>query len=101
MTLNQEVLSAALEGLRARRARLDEQIAEVRRALGVHGGGRPPAATALDDWEAPAAGIRPARKRRKLSLAARKRIAEAQRKRWAAIHAAKAAKGKKKAKAAA
>jgi hypothetical protein len=70
--LDNEILAAAIEGLEAQKKRIDAQIAEVRQLL--HGGGAEPAATP----EAP-------RKRRTMSAAGRKRVAEAQRKRWAAI----------------
>ncbi len=70
--IDPKVLEAALVGLELRRERLDEQIAEVRRLIAGKG---PRKAVA-----APAA---PARKRGRLSAAARERIAAAQRKRWA------------------
>ncbi len=73
-TLPAEILTAALEGLEAQRDRIRTQIAEVRRRLG----GSP--AAAPSGPEAPAQ-----RTRRKMSPAARKRIAEAQRKRWEAF----------------
>lgn len=64
------LLSAALEGLEIQRRRIEEQIAQVRAMLG---GRRPKAA---------AAGAKPSGKRL-LSPEARKRIAMAQKKRWA------------------
>ncbi len=74
LSLNDELLlSAALEGLEVQRQRIEEQIQEVRGRLGSTAGstraGRP-------------AALRP-RKKRVLSAAARKRISQAQRKRWA------------------
>lgn len=76
-TLNRSVLQAALEGFEAQRARLDQEIRAVRKLMGV----RAPAAAA-----APAETVKPARrKRRRLSAEARKRIGEAQRRRWAAF----------------
>ena len=84
--LNREVLTAALEGLEAQRRRIEEQLQQVRSALGMGGvrRGRPPKSTAQsNDGEAPAAS-RPARKRRRLSPEARARISAAQKKRWAA-----------------
>ena len=76
-------LTAALEGLEAQRRRIDEQIEQVRAILG----GRKARATA------PAVGAigRPARRRR-LSAAARKRIAMAQKRRWAEYRKKAAAK---------
>jgi len=70
--LDNEILAAAIEGFEAQKKRLDAQIAEIRQLL--HGGSAGPAATQ-----------EPARKRRTMSAAGRKRVAEAQRKRWAAI----------------
>lgn len=67
-------LTAALEGLEAQRSRIDEQIEQVRAMLG----GRKARAVA----PAAVASGRPARRRR-LSAAARKRIALAQKRRWA------------------
>jgi hypothetical protein len=64
------LLTAALEGLELQRKRIEEQIQQVRAALGGRklrlGGG----------------AARPAR-RRQLSPEARKRIANAQKRRWA------------------
>jgi hypothetical protein len=70
------LLNAALEGLELQRQRLDDQIRQVRGMLGTRRG-RPPASAAHNGAEAP-------RPRRTLSLAARKRIAQAQKRRWAA-----------------
>jgi hypothetical protein len=63
--LSQGIIDAAIEGFESQKRRIDEQIAELR-ALG---NGHAPA-------EAP--------KKRGMSVAGRKAIAEAQRKRWAA-----------------
>jgi hypothetical protein len=79
MPLSNEIKEAALVGLRHRRDELGAQIAELEREL-------------RGDQESEPAP----RKRRRMSAAGRKRIAEAQRKRWAALHAeqrAAAAKG--------
>jgi hypothetical protein len=70
--LTNEILAAAIEGFQAQKQRLDAQIAELRQLL--TGGSAVPAATLV-----------PVRKRRKVSAAARQRIAEAQRKRWASV----------------
>lgn len=72
----QSLLTAALEGLEIQKVRLDEQIREVRSMMG-HGTGRRGRRTASE------AADKPARKKRTLSAAARKRIATAQKARWA------------------
>ena len=66
------LLSAALEGLEMQRRRVEEQIAQVRAALG----GRK---LRSSSGEVPARPV----KRRELSPEARKRIANAQKRRWA------------------
>ena len=69
--LNPEIIAAAIEGFENQRNRLDAQIGELRAMLD---GGRTKSAAAEP----------PKRKRRRISAARRKRIAEAQRERWAA-----------------
>ena len=69
--LTPELIAAAIEGFEAQKTRIDGTISELRSLLP---GGRPEAAAMLEA---------PKRKRRKMSAAARKRIGEAQRKRWA------------------
>ena len=69
--LTPEIINAAVEGFEQQKLRIDAQIAELRAML--HGG---PTATA-------ATPEGPKGKRRKMSAAARKRIGDAQRKRWA------------------
>ena len=69
--LTPDLIAAAVEGYESQKARIDQRIAELRALLP---GGR---------TEAPATPETPKLKRRKLSAAARARIAEAQRKRWA------------------
>jgi hypothetical protein len=66
------LLAAALEGLELQKRRLDDQIAEVRSLLGKGTGrrGRPPGS-----------GVK--RGPGRMSVAARKRIAAAQKRRWA------------------
>ena len=76
---SREVLEAALQGLEAQREKLDQQIAQVR---GLIGGRRGRPATARVDQ---ASGTPVARKKRVLTAEARKRIAAAQKKRWAAF----------------
>ena len=80
--LNQSILQAAVEGLEAKRAKLDEHIASVRAMLGNRG--PRPQAQAATAQQTPQP-----RNHRRMSAAARKRIGEAQRKRWAAVRAAK------------
>jgi len=72
--VNDEIITAAIEGFEAQKQRIDAQIAELRQMLG--GGVTEPAI------------IPETRKRgrRKMSAAARKKISEAQRKRWAESH---------------
>jgi hypothetical protein len=77
---NREILEAALHGLELQREKLEEQIAQVRSMLGRRVG-RPPKPA-----HAAAEGRRgSSRPRRQLSEEARKRIAAAQKKRWAAF----------------
>ena len=78
-----ELLNAALEGLEIQKTRIEEQITHVRSMLGIKKRGRPPKYAAAQ--ESP----KPPRKRRKMSAAARKRIGDATRKRWAALRKAK------------
>lgn len=77
---NREILQAALQGLEAQRQKLDEQIAQVRAMMGQRVG-RPPKTDQGSKASSPAAGE--SKKRRTLSPEARKRIAAAQKKRWA------------------
>src|SRR5512146_3285655 len=78
-TLTTEIITAAIEGFEAQKARIDEQIAELRGILsGVSTGSNP--ATAPSE-----------RRRRRISVAGKARIAEAQRKRWAALKGRSAA----------
>ena len=82
MELSHDLLRAALLGLEAAKTRIEEQIEGVRASLGIRKRGRPKkSASLLDDP--------PKRKRRKMSAAARKRIGDATRKRWAALRKAK------------
>jgi len=69
--LTPEVITAAIEGFEAQTQRIDEQISELRAML---------------NGAQPKAAVEPQKvTRRKMSAAGRKRIAETQRKRWAAI----------------
>ena len=79
---NHEILEAALQGLEAQRQKLDEQIAQVRSMMGRRAG-RPPKNPHLQNGIAAAGRAGGGGKRRNLSAEARKRIAAAQKKRWA------------------
>lgn len=83
-TPSREILEAALQGLELQRQKLDEQIAQVRSLLGRRVG-RPPKEGAV----AAVAAVRKVVKR-VLSPEARKRIAAAQKRRWAAFRKNKA-----------
>lgn len=76
LTIENNILQAALEGLEAQKARIDEQIRTVRAALGGKSASAKPAAEASSGGSA-------SRGKRELSAAARARIAAAQKKRWA------------------
>lgn len=81
---DKEILEAALQGLEAQRAKLDEQIAHVQSLIGRRAGRPPKSESAVSETASkrtPAQG----RKKRVLSPEARKRIAAAQKKRWAAF----------------
>jgi hypothetical protein len=76
--IDHDILAAAIDGFEDRKKRIDEQIAEIRQLL-------------TGDRAKPAAKREAGRQRRKVSAAGRKRMAEAQRKRWAAKKQASAA----------
>ena len=76
------LLEAALEGLTLQKRRIDDQIAEIRAILGRRGPGRP-AKRAGETGETKGPAATKKRRRRRLSETARKRIAAAQKKRWA------------------
>jgi len=71
------ILNAALENLTSKRQQIDEQIAEVRRLLGGSTNGASPTAE-------------PTPRKRTISAAGRRAIAEAQKRRWAAKKATSA-----------
>jgi hypothetical protein len=73
--LTTQILNAALENLTSRRHQIDEQIAEVRRILG-------------SSSEGASASAEPATRKRTMSAAGRRAIAQAQRRRWAEKKAA-------------
>ena len=82
---NREILQAALQGLEAQRQKLDEQIAQVKAMMGQRVGRPPKSVQAVA--ERATANV-DGRKRRTLSSEARKRIAAAQKKRWATFRKA-------------
>jgi hypothetical protein len=83
-TPNREILEAALQGLEAQRQRLEEQISQVRGMMGQRAAARPAKGSAAESSSQTAsASSSRERKRRVLSPEARKRIAAAQKKRWA------------------
>ena len=73
--LTEEIVSAAIDGLEEKRRRLDEQIGELRTML--PGFRRNSGSTATSEVTPP--------KRKKFSAASRKKMAEAQKARWAKI----------------
>jgi hypothetical protein len=76
---NREILAAALQGLEAQRDKLEEQISQVRSLMGGRRGR--PVHASVDH----STGEQTGRKKRVLSAGARKRIAAAQKRRWAAF----------------
>jgi hypothetical protein len=83
---SREILEAALHGLEIQRQKLDEQIAQVRGMIGSRGG----RASRLTQGGSEGASKPTSRRRRTLSAEARKRIAAAQKKRWAAFRKSQA-----------
>jgi hypothetical protein len=83
---NAEILQAALQGLEVQRQKIEEQISHVRSIMGKRVG-RPPKKGGGGGTAAKtsAASSGTTRKKRVLSAEARKRIAAAQKKRWAAF----------------
>ncbi len=83
---NHEILEAALQGLEAQKSKLDDQISQVRSMLGRRAGRPAKVAESSSEGESPMpAAVKGTRKKRVLSSEARKRIAVAQKKRWAAF----------------
>jgi hypothetical protein len=80
---DQSLLAAALEGLQLQKQRIEDQIQQVRLLLGRNAGkrGRPPGSA--NNKTGPG----------RLSVAARKRIAAAQKRRWAEYRKSSAGKG--------
>jgi hypothetical protein len=83
-----DTLQAALIGYQQQLSVIVQRIAEVRARLG----GRYSAAFTAPEQDGPA----PARKKRTMSEAAKRRIAAGQKKRWAAVKAARKAEAAKK-----
>jgi len=79
-TVDTSILEMALVGLRAQAQAIDEQMAALRKRLGIRG-----------DRTATRMSTDATQPKRTMSAAARKRIADAQKKRWAAHRKAKAA----------
>jgi hypothetical protein len=79
--VDHSIYQAALEGLELQKQRIEDQIKQVKSLLA----GKTKTAKAAP---AAAKGEVEHKKRRKLSAVARKRIAEAQKKRWAAFRKA-------------
>ena len=81
-----ELLKAALYGYQVQSERLEATIADIQAQLGHRGPGRRKATTNGIDEAAP--------KKRTMSASARRRIAVAQKKRWATYHEQQAASAK-------
>jgi hypothetical protein len=91
---NSEILEAALQGLETQKQKIEEQISQVRSMMGRRVG-RPPKSAGSGGGStgggggatkaASGGGSNGRRKKRVLSPEARKRIAAAQKKRWAAF----------------
>ena len=84
--VDNSILEAALIGLEQQKAQIDAKMAEIRRRIRTGGG------AAISESAAPGR-----RAKRVLSPAARKRIADATKKRWALYRAQKAAQATKRA----
>jgi peptidoglycan hydrolase CwlO-like protein len=80
---SKEILEAALQGLEAQRQKLDEQISQVRSMMG-QSAPRSAKRAGTEGGES-AASNQSGRRKRVLSPEARKRIAAAQKKRWASF----------------
>ena len=85
--MDTSILQAALLGLQSEKEKIDTAMAAIRKQLGVRG----TAAVVTSNGT---------KTRHHMSAAAKKRIADAQRKRWAAFHKALSGAAKPKAKAA-
>src|SRR6266849_4856488 len=88
--VDKALLTAAVEGLELQSQRIGEQITQVRAMLGIRPRGRPRKSAP------PAFHPQPASKRGTMSAPARRRIALAQKKRWAKYKKAKAGEPRKR-----
>ena len=77
LKLDSSILEMALVGLRAEAQGIEEQMAAIRKRLGIRG--KSAALSVSTDGASP-------RRRRQMSAAALRRISLAQKKRWAAFH---------------
>jgi hypothetical protein len=84
--MDRSILEAAIIGYQHQIAQAQAAVVDIQKQLGHRGPGRPRGVTAPAE-SSEATPI----KRRTMSAAARKRIADAQKKRWAAYNKAKAA----------
>jgi|SRR5580700_8374393 hypothetical protein len=95
MSADLSLLQAALIGYQHQQDQVEAKIAEIRSQLGEKGVARKPMSPASAGqhkrWAAVKLAEQPAPKKRKMSAAGRKRIADATRKRWAEYRAKKAA----------
>ena len=85
--LTNDIIQAAIDGYEAQKVRIDASLAELRAMLSGAPASKAPV-------PALAAVAQPGKKKRRLSAAGRKAIADAARKRWAAFNAAKKAAAK-------
>jgi len=83
MPQRERLLELALKGLQADRAELDAEIAEIKRELDHR-----PAVAKTTELNTAAAIVGPARKRRRMSAEARKRISEGMKRRYAEMRKA-------------
>jgi peptidoglycan hydrolase CwlO-like protein len=81
---SKEILEAALQGLETQRQKLDEQISQVRSMMG-QSSPRSAKRAGSEGGESAATSNQSGRRKRVLSPEARKRIAAAQKKRWASF----------------
>ncbi len=88
LELNQSILAAALEGFEGQLAKLQGQIAFVKAQISGKGAAAP--APKDDEPKAAKAAKGKKKKGRAVSEEGRLRMAEAQKRRWAKVHAAKA-----------
>ena len=83
-TLTKEMIEAAIQGFESQKQHIDSQVAELRAMLSSNANGSAPDSQPTSD------------KKRGMSAAGRKAIADAQRKRWAALKGGSVAKKTKR-----